>query len=513
MPTTRTRRSIKNAATALIGQLLTIILNFAVRTIFIRTLGAAYLGINGLFTNILSVLSFAEIGFGTAIIYAMYAPLAVKDEIRVSKLMNYYAKVYETIGAFIFIAGLLLVPFLHFFINDLSELPAELPSLWIIYLLYLFNTSISYFFNYKRSLIIASQNGHVDSLNQLYFNSIKGILQIIVLFVFHDFLSFLIIQIVCTFFGNYFISRKADQLFPYLQRNKDQKIDKNDKDALRRNVFAMSFSKLGSVVITGVDDLLISKFVGIIAMGIYSNYLLLTNTIRIVFMQMLLPITASVGNYVAEKSDEEAHAFFKKLFFINAYFAICCFIALSTLVNPFINLIWGKEYVFSAWITFLITFNFYLDRMRTTSQIFIDAKGLFWPIKWKSLFEAVINLSFSFYFLLVLKWGIESIITATIISNLTTNIWWEPYVVFKYGFQKKVVTYYLMIVKYTIRLAVSYLTANYLQSFFSAGFTGFLSKAIIALLVPNIIMLLFYFKTDELKYFVGLIKNIINKKL
>lgn len=513
MTTNRTRSSIKNSATALIGQLITIILNFAVRTIFIKTLGAAYLGINGLFTNILSVLSFAEIGFGTAIIYAMYAPLAEKDVIQVSKLMNYFAKVYEIIGTIIFITGLFLVPFLHFFINDLSELPKELPSLWIIYLFYLFNTSISYFFNYKRSLIIASQNGHIDSLNQLYFNIIKGTLQIAVLFLFHDFLSFLIIQILCTFLGNYFISKKADKLFPYLMYYKHKKIEKKDKIALRRNVFAMSFSKLGSVVITGVDDLLISKFVGIVAMGIYSNYLLLTNTIRIVFMQMLLPITASVGNYVAEKSDDESHTFFKKLFFINAYFAICCFIALSTLVNPFIHLIWGKEYVFSALITFLITFNFYLDRMRTTSQIFIDAKGLFWPIKWKSLFEAVINLSFSFYFLLVLKLGIESIIIATIISNLTTNIWWEPYVVFRYGFRKKVLPYYITLVKYISILAVSYAIVNYLHQFLSDNFSGFLGKAVIALVIPNIIILLVYFKTDELKYFIALIQNILNKKL
>ncbi|PTT18524.1 hypothetical protein DBR27_00635 [Flavobacterium sp. HMWF030] len=240
---------------------------------------------------------------------------------------------------------------------------------------------------------------------------------------------------------------------------------------------------------------------------------MLTNTIRIVFMQIMLPVTASVGNYVAQKSNEESHNFFNKLFFINAYFAICCFIALSTLVNPFINLIWGKEYVFSALITFLITFNFYLDRMRITSQIFIDAKGLFWPIKWKSLFEAAINLSFSFYFLLVLKWGVESVIIATIISNLTTNIWWEPYVVFKHGFQKKVSTYYITILKYTGILGISYIAAIYLQSFFSESFSGFLGKSFIALLVPNIIIILFYFKTKELHYFAGLVKNIINKKL
>ncbi|WP_281224927.1 lipopolysaccharide biosynthesis protein [Flavobacterium aquiphilum] len=513
MTTNRTRNSIRNSVTALFGQAVTIILNFIVRTIFIKTLGIAYLGINGLFTNILSVLSFAEVGFGTAIIYAMYAPLACRDEVKVSKLMNYYAKVYEIIGAFIFILGLVLIPFLSFFINDLSQLPQELPPLWIVYLLYLFNTSLSYFFNYKRSLLIASQNGHLDSLNQLYINIVKGVLQIVTLLVFHSFLIFLIIQILCTFLGNYLISRKADKLFPYLAVHKEKKIDKKDKDDLRKNVFAMAFSKLGSVVITGVDDLLISKFVGIIAMGIYSNYLLLTNTIRIVFIQMLLPITASVGNYVAEKTEDESHSFFKKLFFINAYFAICCFIALSTLVNPFIYLVWGKEYVFSALITFLITFNFYLDRMRTTSQIFIDAKGLFRPIKWKSLFEAVINLSFSFYFILVSKWGIESVIVATMISNISTNIWWEPYVVFKYGFKRNVSTYYLAIIKYTAALAIAYLITRYVQSFFSVRFGGFVAKGAVSVIIPNIILFVLFKNTVEFKYFKNLIQNIMNKKL
>jgi len=513
MTTNRTRSSIKNSAMSLFGQVVTIVLNFIVRTIFINTFGAAYLGINGLFTNILSVLSFAEIGFGTAIIYAMYAPLAAKDEVKVSKLMNYYAKVYQKIGIFIFFSGLVLTPFLHFFINDLSELPKELPPLFIIYLLYLFNTSISYFFNYKRSLIIASQNGHLDSLNQLYFNIIKGVLQIFALFVLHNFLLFLIIQIVCTFLGNYLISKKADKLFPYLALNREQKIDKIDKDTLQRNVFAMSFSKLGSVVITGVDNLLISKFVGIILMGIYSNYLLLISTVRILFIQILLPITASVGNYVTEKTDDESQIFFKKLFFINAYFAICSFIALSTLINPLIYLIWGKEYVFSALITFLISFNFYLDRMRTTSQIFIDAKGLFLSIKWKSFFEAIVNLSFSLYFLLVLKWGFESVIIATIISNLSTNIWWEPFVVFKYGFKKKVTDYYITFVKYTVTLGISYLFTSYLQSLFSIYFIDFVIKCIFSVLIPNIIIILFFYKTKEFKFFFTLIKNIFNDKI
>jgi hypothetical protein len=150
--------------------------------------------------------------------------------------------------------------------------------------------------------------------------------------------------------------------------------------------------------------------------------------------------------------------------------------------------------------------------MRTTSQIFIDAKGLFWHIKWKSFFEAIINLSFALYFLLVLNWGMESVVIATIISNLSTNIWWEPFVVFKYGFEKKVLAYYIKFLNYTITLGVSYLITCYLQSFFSNGYKDFIIKCIIAILIPNVILVVIFSKTEEFSYFMSLIKNIFSKK-
>lgn len=511
MSNNRIQSSIKNSTMALLGQVVVILLNFVGRTFFIKTLGAAYLGINGLFTNILSVLSFAELGFGTAIISAMYAPLAQNDVRKISSLMNYYRRAYEVIGTLVFFIGLLLIPFLSFFIKDVSELPTNLPPLWIIYVLYLLNTSLSFFFNYKRSLIIASQNGYLDSLNQLLFNIIKSLCQIITLIIFKDFLVFLFIQIFCTFFSNYFMSKKADKLFPYLRDYNYLKLESKDRSALKRNVLAMSSNKLGSVVISGVDNLLISKFAGIIVMGIYSNYLLVTTTIRIVFMQVLSPITASVGNFLVEKTIEESLFFFRKLFFINAYIAICLFVSLSTLINPFINLMWGEKYEFSLFITMLICTNFYLDRMRASSQIFIDAKGLFWPIKWKSLFEAIINLIFSLYFLLVLKWGIESILIATIISNISTNIWWEPYVVFKYGLDRKVSTYFVMLLKYTFTLIFAYALTIYLQSFFPISIFGFFIKCILAVILPNLVMFALYSKTSEYKYFINLLRVIINR--
>lgn len=170
MNKSRMENSIKNSTFALLSQGIMMVLSFVTRTIFIKYLGISYLGINGLFTNILAVLSFSELGFGTAIVYALYKPLAENDYKRISGLMNFYAKVYRCVGIFILFAGLCLLPNLDFFINDMSEVSANLSPLWVIYILYLLNSSVSYFFNYKRSLVIASQNGYIDSLNQLMFN-------------------------------------------------------------------------------------------------------------------------------------------------------------------------------------------------------------------------------------------------------------------------------------------------------------------------------------------------------
>lgn len=223
MANNRSYNSIKNSIYAMIGQVVTIALNFISRTIFIHTLGVLYLGLNGLFTNLLSVLSFAELGFSTAIVYEMYAPLAKGNEMKVSALMNFYAKVYRYIGIFIFLAGIVLIPFLNSFIKDPASVPQDMPPLWVIYLLFLGNTSVSYFFNYKRSIIVASQNGYLDSLNQMRYNIIRNVLQIAVLYILKSFVLFLIIQVVCTFLSNISISLKADKIFPYLKNIKEKK--------------------------------------------------------------------------------------------------------------------------------------------------------------------------------------------------------------------------------------------------------------------------------------------------
>lgn len=507
----RTENSIKNSSTAVIAQICSVMLSFIVRTVFIRFLGNSYLGINGLFSNVLSLLSFAELGFGTAIVYAMYKPIAEKDEKAVSAFMNFYGKIYRGIGCFILIAGAALIPFLGEFIGDTSQIPTDLPSINVIYMLYVVNSASSYFFNYKRSLVTASQNGYIDSINQLQFNIARNILQIAVLVLFRSFLLYLIIQILCTLLGNVFISLKADKLFPYLKDNKNEKLSHEAIRNILKNVMAMACHKLGSVIVSGTDNILITKYVGLVATGQYSNYVLLTTTVRTFYLQIINPLTASVGNLIATENREKCYDLFRKILFLNSYIAVFCATCLLGLSNSFIYLFWGHDSILPMTTVYLIMLVFYINCIRKSAEMYIDTVGLFWQIKWKSVIEAIINLVVSIFCAAQLKMGITGVLIGTLVSDVATNLWWEPFVVYKYFFEKPLYLYFIDYVRYFVAFIVSVGIVFAANNIVAISFTGFIIKAVVAAIVPNLVMILFFGRTKEFEYFLNLAKKIGSK--
>lgn len=508
----RTENSIRNSSVAIIGQVISVVSSFVVRTVFIKYLGNSYLGINGLFSNILSLLSFAELGFGTAIVYAMYKPIAENDEKRISAFMNFYAKIYRGIGSFILVGGLMLIPFLDFFIGDSSQIPEGLPPISIIYVLYLLNSAFSYFFNYKRSIITASQNGYLDSINQLGFTLLRNVFQLGVIVVFRSFVLYLLVQIVCTFLGNFSISLKADKLYPYLKKNKNEKLDGDTIKGIMKNVLAMACHKLGSVIVSGTDNILITKYVGLVATGQYSNYVLLTSTVRTLYLQLLNPITASIGNLIATESVNVSYRMFKRILFANSYIAIFCSVCLLSLANPFIELFWGQDSVFSFPLVALIVFIFFVNCIRKTAEMYIDTTGLFWQIKWKSIIEGIINLVASIVLAGPMKLGITGIVLGTLISNVATNLWWEPYVVYHYYFKKPLYLYFVEYTKYILTFIAATIITLYIESGFANDIFSFILKCVISVAVPNILLFMFFIKSDEMQYFVRVLKSLVEKK-
>ena len=288
----RTEYSMMNTSVALFAQVSAILMGFFTRVVFTRTLSEGYVGINGLFTDILNILSLSELGVGTAITYALYGPIARKDYEKQKILMRLFRLFYRVTAAIVLIAGLLLIPFLDVLMKDRPDVD----HLVLIYLLYLLNSVISYLLIYKKTLVDAHQMSYITVLYHNGFLVLQDICQIVILLCTKNFILFLMIAVFCTFFGNICMSRKADKMFPYLKESCNGHLPKEEKQQIVRNVKAMMMHKIGTVVVSNTDNLLISSFVGVISAGIYSNYYLLIGSIRQILDQVLQGVAASVGN-------------------------------------------------------------------------------------------------------------------------------------------------------------------------------------------------------------------------
>ncbi|MBO0454300.1 lipopolysaccharide biosynthesis protein, partial [Candidatus Enterococcus murrayae] len=371
MKKNRLQYSLLNSSISTIIYVFRLILQFVVRTYFIKFLGAEYLGLNGLFTNILSILSLAELGIGTSIVYSMYKPLADENRQKIRSLMQLYKKAYNYIGLLVGLIGICIIPFLKYMIkSDLS-----INEIYIIYILFLLNSVVSYFFTYKRSLIIADQRSYIVSLNDFIFLLITNIIQIAVLYLYPNFIVYLSIQIFFTFLTNLNISRKTDKDYPYLKEDIHEKLEPETISEIKKNVIGNVSSKIGGVVVMGTDNILISTFVSLTAVGIYSNYLLLVNSVQNLCKQVTNSITASIGNFAATTSKDKGFELFKRHLFVNHTLIFFSSVVLLNVLNPFIKLWLGPDFLLSDLNSTLIVFNFIIQVYRNTGFVFIESYG------------------------------------------------------------------------------------------------------------------------------------------
>ena len=373
----RTKNSIKNLIFALFGQAFGLIISFLGRIVFVKILTDEYLGLNSLFTNILTMLSLVELGVGSAIVYSLYKPLAVNDKEKIKSLMLLYKKAYTLIGIIIMLLGIISLPFYRYLINEVPNIK----NLDLIYFLFVLNTSISYFYSYKRSLIICDQKRYIATIYRYVFYFLLNVFQIIVLFLTHNYILYLITQVVFTWLENICISIKADRMYPYLNDKNIKKLDKKELNTISKNVRAMLFHKIGGVVVNSTDNILISKLVGLIAVGMYSNYYLITSALDTITAQFFNAITASVGNLGACTNSKKVKETFNTTFFLNYLIYGVITVCLLILFNPFIEVWLGKKYLFDFGVVLVITICFYLKGIRKTCLTFKDALGLFWQDK------------------------------------------------------------------------------------------------------------------------------------
>lgn len=503
----RLKNTLYNFITGIGFRFLTLITAFVVRTVFVKCLNAEYLGVNGLYSNILTMLSLAELGFGTAMVYSMYKPLADKDKEKLGQLMCLYKKVYAVIGTVVLFVGLALVPFLDVLIKDTPDID----GLTFYYILFLANSVVSYwFFAYRSSLLQADQKTYITNKYSIFFNVVKSILQIFVLIVFHDFTLYLISQIICTIIQNFFVAKKVKKEYPYVFYKTNGKLPKGEKKKIFKDVRALMLTKIGYAVLNGTDNIIISSFVGVRQVGLLSNFLMISDAVTAVLCQVTSSVSASIGNYFVEEDRESGYLLFKRIEFMNFWFYGFCMTALIILLNPFVTIWLGNEYLIEFSAVICLSINFFIAGYMNTLSTFRTSLGLFTQGKYRPIIVAVINIGLSI--LLSYKWGMTGVLAATFISRLCVNLWYDPLLIHRYGFNKSVKPYYLKIVFRFILLATVVALMQLISKFvFNGGVTilNFALMTIITAILPNLIFLMIFGKTDEFKYF----KNLVLSKI
>lgn len=491
----RTINSLKNAIFNFGNSLILNLLKFISRIFFVKYLSSVYLGVNGLLSNVLGLLALTELGVGTAIGYSLYKPLAESDEEKCKSLMNFYRKAYIVIAIIVLILGVILLPFLPWFIKDASDID----NLSIIYLIFLGNMVIGYLFSYKRTLITADQKNYKITPFLVLFNFITTILQIISLFIFHDYIVYLSIQVFCTLLENITVNIYINKKYPYLKDIKNaKKLDKIELKEIKTNILALMAHKVGSYVLSATDNLVISKFIGIVTVGVYSNYVLIHSAISNFIYAFINNSIASLGNLIASgNKNKETSVFYEMNFIVYCLYGISA-LCLLFVFNPFIELVFGTKYLLSFEVVLLIVLNYYLVGLNQVPIIFQSAAGVYKYDKFVPLIEAFVNLVISI--ILVHYIGLAGVLIGTFISYLLPLIT-KPLIVFKYVLEKNVIDYFKDLFKQIILLVVSSVIIATIINIINVKYLilKIIINLLLSLIVPTILIIIFYRKTKPFK--------------
>jgi O-antigen/teichoic acid export membrane protein len=476
---------------------------FITRGVFVRTLSAEYLGMNGLFSSLLSLLSLAELGIGAAITYSLYQPLAEKNHEEVKALIGFFKKAYTAVGLLILAMSLALLPFLPLFLK-----PGQgVEGLRLYFLLFALANSVSYFFSYKRTLLVADQKEYISVLYQSGTCVLKSVSQILALLLTGSFALYLVILFFATLLENVLVSRKVDSIYPHINEPGLKPLEPGNLAALKRNTLAMLAHRIGTVVVFGTDNLLISKLVGIVEVGLYSNYSMVILALNTLLGRIAGALTPSVGNLGAQESRERVIQVFDSLFLMTFWLSGLAALCFFFLINPFISLWLGKRYLFPIPVVGLIVANFYLSRMRSPVLVFRDALGLFWNDRYKPLFESIVNLAASLVFFRYI--GLAGILLGTTFSTLTTCFWIEPYILYRKGLDRPLKGYFAKFASHTaILLVAGGLTFLALTPLKGNGIGTFLVQGLVSFTVPNLVFLAVFRKTGEFRFLKGKITTI-----
>ncbi|OKL36567.1 lipopolysaccharide biosynthesis protein [Domibacillus mangrovi] len=498
----RIENSIKNISIGILSQIIIVILGFVSRKVFLDSLGVEYLGINGLLINVLSIMALVEAGIGISITYNLYKPLAENDQKKVIALVQLYRKMYRILAAITIVVSLGLYPFLEHLMKE-SE---SISNIALIYSLFVAKNVFSYLNAHKWSLINADQKGYVLVRMDLLFQVSTTVAKICILITTQNYILYLLIELLLYVIQNITNGVIVNKRYSYIKTKEKHSLDQDTKDNLVKNVKAMFLQNIGGFLVFGTDNILISSFIGIATVGLYSNYTMITQQVSSLVKPMLGGVGASVGNLIATEGSDKNYSIFKITYFVNFWLYSLCVIFLYNLLEPFINWWLGAGYLLDKISFILLLMNVYLLGMRTAIATFKNKAGLFVQDKYVPIFEGLINLIISL--LLVKYFGLAGIFMGTIISTLSTVFWTQPVIVYKHVFKQSVWPYFKTYGMYAIlTVLICFITTICNTLVVGENFISLVLKGFVCIIVPNSIYVILFFKTKEFQYIFNTLKS------
>ncbi|WP_303840323.1 lipopolysaccharide biosynthesis protein [Selenomonas ruminantium] len=501
----------RNAAVGILCQGFNLLLTFVVRTVFINVLTDEYLGITALFTSILSILSLSELGLSSAITFALYKPIAESDKIKIMALMRFYRKAYIVVGTLFLTLGVALIPMLPYLMNGSTNLV----NIYIIYGMYLAQMVFSYWFlAYKSVLLTASQKEYLVSISGWCIKTVAGILQIIFILWFNDnpelaFYVYSFLGALTTLATNILTAHVVDELFPYLKDMEVNFISKTERMDIFKNMFGVAIYRISNVVNYSLDSIIVSTYIGLATVGIYSNYVLINKGISTILGAVFNPFTASIGDLNASETKEKKEFVFNTLNLL--FFWICglCGVFMWVLFNPFIGGLWlDNNWIFTSSIVVAMVLKFWVDAFMGAVIRFREASGLFWNTRYRYILTPLVNVSVSLYLVAVCEWGILGVLIGSISSECIMVII-DPIIVFRNVFIKSPKRFYVNYFAYMIVAIVTALFTEWICSFINLyTMAGFFLGVLACLLVPNVFWYLLYSRSKEFLYLQTICVNI-----
>ena len=512
----RTGKSARNFLFTLLSNAAAVLIGLAAQKIFIRILGLEYSGLNGLFSNVITMLGIADLGIGEAVVFHMYRPLEEDDRETVCSLMAFYRKAFRIVALVIAAVGIALIPLLPYIAK--TENPAI--HLTPVYLIFLLDVVFSYLLSYKRSILYADQKNYIVNVVHMAYLILMNTGQLLMVLFTHNYYLYLLVKLFFRILENVVIIRVVGRSYPYLAAARGAKPLKPEILAdIKKKVGALFFHKVGTFCVNGTDNILISAFLGLATAGLYSNYFLVIDAVTKLFGPAVSALTPSVGHLLVEADSRRLFGVFRRIRFMN--FWIACFAATSllTMVQPFVSVWFGPQYLLTVPVVMLLAFQLFQTLMRGSYNAFQDAAGIFYENRFVPLAESALNLISSLVLLRI--WGLAGVFMGTIISGTALWCFSYPRFVYRKLFERGYAEYARETAAYILLFMAVAGSTFFLSGILSeriaalsggSGLVQLAADAVLCVVYPNAVLALVFMKSDLFHYFIGLVRGRLQKR-